>query len=232
MKNICGNLCNGFMVVSRTEPNGIPFESQLDPLRPSSSISFKDNPFLKVIVVIVLTSIVFILLIAGTATTAISYPPEPPKWKHKQAESEDQEDVLISVHTALDGDYKLLGPLLLMAGIFLFVVDAVLCSIVIREAYYTSRSIRPSIDVSPGSISVLGGPFFLAVPNPGNQQEMTSFALSRQLWAMPNAPTPDFSIDGCGMKGSRMRPSTATIGHSHQPPFNPDIALPKSPEKS
>ncbi|GIY54741.1 uncharacterized protein CEXT_207501 [Caerostris extrusa] len=164
----------------------------------SSLHTLKDAnpPFVKIPIVIACTVVVFILLIAGTATTVISYPPEP-------LTLSSQEDTKLDRKTALDGDYKLLGPLLIMAGVFLLVVDIVLCAIVTKEAYSIHRSVRPNSNIPPSSahMSLLGGPFFLAVPSLTEHNSVTPFAFSRQLWAMPNAPLPDFTSDGVSLKG-------------------------------
>ncbi|GIY69962.1 uncharacterized protein CDAR_60681 [Caerostris darwini] len=202
--------------------NGNPFEDSLEQETLPRFIPSKDanQPFVKIPIVIACTVVVFILLIAGTATTVISYPPEPL-----------QGDTRPDRKTALDGDYKLLGPLLIMAGVFLLVVDIVLCAIVTKEAYSIHRSVRPNSNIPPSSahMSLLGGPFFLAVPSLTEHNSVTPFAFSRQLWAMPNAPLPDFTSDGVSLKGSRVRPGTATLNKCHQPPFNPDHETPKPP---
>ncbi|GFX41414.1 uncharacterized protein TNCV_3489551 [Trichonephila clavipes] len=211
-----------------------PFEDHVEQETLPRFIPSKDNnsSFIKIPIVIACTIVVFVLLIAGTATTAISYPPEPPEWKIDKQTEDEPNKTKISVHTALDGDYKLLGPLLITAGGFLLIVDVVLCALVTKEAYNANRAIRPNSNVPSTSepMSLLGGPFFLAVPSIGNPTSVTPFALTRQLWAMPNAPLPDFSLDGVSLKGSRIRPATATIIRCHQPPFNPDVETPKPPE--
>ncbi|GFU33637.1 uncharacterized protein NPIL_226311 [Nephila pilipes] len=221
------------MIDIRNGNAGNPFEDHLEQEALPRFIPSKSNnsSFIKIPIVIVCTVVVFVLLIAGTATTAISYPPEPPQWKVDKQTEDEPNQTKISVHTALDGDYKLLGPLLITAGGFLLIVDVVLCAIVTKEAYNSSRSVRPNSNIpsSSGPMSLLGGPFFLAVPSINDHSSVTPFALSRQLWAIPNAPLPDFSSDGVSLKGSKIRPATATIIRSHQPPFNPDMETPKPP---
>lgn len=204
--------------------NSNPFEKDLEDEIPSSCPSAtgqRTSTFIRIPIVIFCTTIVFILLIAGTATTAISFPPRPPKWKgNDEAEA-------VELDTALSGDYMLIGPLLITAGGFLLIVDVILCAIVTKDAYIASRTIKPSsIDVikSSGAVSVIGGPFYLATPNPSmsNPNAMVPFAFSRNLWAIPNAPTPDFSLDDEILKGSKNRATTATLVRSSQPPYNPN----------
>ncbi|KAF8793665.1 uncharacterized protein LOC129961820 [Argiope bruennichi] len=209
--------------------SGNPFEDSLEQEAPPRFIPSKDaNPaFIKIPIVIACTIVVFVLLIAGTATTVISYPPEPPEWRMEEDSEDGPVQKKLSVHTALDGDYKLLGPLLIMAGGFLLIVDIVLCVIVTKEAYIAQRSIRPNSNIPNSSepMSLLGGPFFLAVPSLTDRSAVTPFAFSRQLWTLPNAPLPDFASDDVPLKGSRIRPGTAVITRNHQPPFNPDVEM-------
>lgn len=214
------------MFTQRNKTNGNPFENDLEDEIPSSCPSaatgLRTAPFIRIPIVIFCTVIVFILLIVGTATTAISFPPKPPTWKV------NEEGNPIEIQTALDGDYKLIGPLLITAGGFLLIVDIILCAIVTKDAYIASRTIRPSVTEPmnhPGGVSPLGGPFYLATPNPtvSNPNAMVPFAFSRHLWTIPNAPTPDFSLDDEILKGSKVRAATATLVRGSQPPYNPDM---------
>ncbi|GBN64063.1 hypothetical protein AVEN_34085-1 [Araneus ventricosus] len=224
------------MIDIRNGHTGNPFEDSLEQVALPRLIPSKDaNPaFIKIPIVIVCTIVVFVLLIAGTATTVISYPPEPPQWHFETDGDGGPVQKKLSVHTALDGDYKLLGPLLIMAGGFLLIVDVVLCAIVTKEAYIAQRSIRPNSTLPNSSepMSLFGGPFFLAVPSLTDRNTVTPFAFSRQLWTLPNAPLPDFASDDVPLKGSRIRPGTAVIrGSISQPPFNPDVETPAPAEE-
>lgn len=211
------------MFNKRSIPNGNPFERELEDEIPSSCPSAsrqRPKQFIKIPIVIVFSIIVFILIIAGTATTTISFPPKPKELLNSENQSE--------IKTALDGDYKLIGPLLLTSGIFMLIIDVILIAIIAKDAYISFRAIHPSnVDgfPKPESVNVLGGPFYLATPNPtvNNPNGMVPFAYSRQLWTMPNAPTPDFLLEEENMKISKARATTATLVRNSQPPFNPDV---------
>ncbi|KFM67038.1 hypothetical protein X975_21035, partial [Stegodyphus mimosarum] len=183
--------------------NGNLFNNHLDMQKPLQ----ENSTFARIPIVIACSIVVFILFIAGTATTVISYPPPPNGSSGRR------------MPTALDGDYKLLGPLLLMAGSFFLIIDIVLCAAVTKDAYYSSRIIRPVSNMTTATGQVVGGPFFLAVPRSSDQHVSP---LMRTLWPMPNAPLPDFSEDVGSPKRAKVRAATATLSRCHQPPYNPD----------
>ncbi|KAG8190539.1 hypothetical protein JTE90_004114 [Oedothorax gibbosus] len=209
------------MIDAQNVCNGSPFEDHLE--RESSSTRFIpikvpfSTRFLKLPLLAACTALVFILIVAGTAATAISFPPRPPE------DNANPNRERLEPKTALDGDYKLLGPLLIMAGGFLLIGVVVMGVVMAKEAYDSDKGTPQSI-ISP--MSLLGGPYFLAVPSSSpsaGQCSTASFAFARQLWTLPNAPLPDFAVDAGPLKGSRVRPSTALL---NQPPFNPDAETP------
>lgn len=151
------------MIDAQNGINGNPFEDPLERECSPRILPAKDpNPsFIKIPVVIACTVVVFVLIVAGTAATAISFPPQPPEFQDPANSNPNRER--LSPKTALDGDYKLLGPLLIMAGGFLLIVNVVLCVVVTKEAYYSSIRGASQSEASP--MSLLGGPYFLAVPS-------------------------------------------------------------------
>ncbi|XP_054707580.1 uncharacterized protein LOC129217325 [Uloborus diversus] len=224
-------------------PCGNFFEKEPDneqtPTPSSYSFLSKTNPaFFRLALLVACTIVVFVLLISGTATTAISFPPQPLRYVRKSStDSLEDDEITIQpvrkedIHTALDGDFKLIGPLLLTAGCFLLVINVALCVIVTREAYHNSRMVRPNASLNSMAMPVWGGgPFYLTPANPipiGHHPNSAPipFSFSKQLWNIPNAPTPDFSLAGTS-RGGKIRPASASLIRD-QPPFNPDIDAPE-----
>ena len=121
--------------MQRNNANGNSLPKDLeDELSSSSAIGPKAGAFTRIIIVILCTVFVLGLFIFGTA---LSYPQKTATF------TVDEGEKPIDLQTTQDRNYKIIGRILIFSGVFLLVIDFVLCAIVSKDASIASRSIKP-----------------------------------------------------------------------------------------